>query len=254
MHDGKRFKDYATPVKNSSSRSTIDTTPLKNQASFADFSDSEERELRQELKPRSKAFQQQPGRGKQRTIALAKKKTAKPAASANAASLLSPRPKESPRVLGGPSPAVQAAFASPQQQLTPSKLAKSGSLNAVILSISTPNRMNNPTMSIAERNRIFEECLRAATDNKINSKNTWSAPLIDYFAQLAFLDDSTSQSSSNKKAPEESVNFQRASCTLDGCVKIYSSRVDSVAEATAKLLSGLGTSAPTTAGTPHFES
>jgi condensin complex subunit 2 len=35
------------------------------------------------------------------------------------------------------------------------------------------------------------------------------------------------------------VNFQRASCTLDGCVKIYTNRVDSVATETSKLLTGL---------------
>jgi condensin complex subunit 2 len=36
-----------------------------------------------------------------------------------------------------------------------------------------------------------------------------------------------------------SINFQKASCTLDGCVKIYTSRVDSVASETSRLLSGL---------------
>ena len=34
-----------------------------------------------------------------------------------------------------------------------------------------------------------------------------------------------------------------ASCTLDGCVKVYTSRVDSVATETTKLLGGLATSA-----------
>lgn len=36
-----------------------------------------------------------------------------------------------------------------------------------------------------------------------------------------------------------SINFQKASCTLDGCVKIWTSRVDSVATETGKLLNGL---------------
>lgn len=40
----------------------------------------------------------------------------------------------------------------------------------------------------------------------------------------------------------DGVNFQKASCTLDGCVKIYTSRVDSVATETGKLLSGLADS------------
>ena len=41
----------------------------------------------------------------------------------------------------------------------------------------------------------------------------------------------------------DGVNFQKASCTLDGCVKIYTSRVDSVATETGRLLSGLADSA-----------
>jgi len=40
----------------------------------------------------------------------------------------------------------------------------------------------------------------------------------------------------------DGVNFQKASCTLDGCVKIYTNRVDSVATETGKLLSGLADS------------
>ena len=40
---------------------------------------------------------------------------------------------------------------------------------------------------------------------------------------------------------DNSINFQRASCTLDGCVKIWTSRVDSVGTETGKLLSNLET-------------
>lgn len=39
----------------------------------------------------------------------------------------------------------------------------------------------------------------------------------------------------------DEINFQRASATLDGCVKIYSSRVDSAATETGRLISGLAT-------------
>lgn len=38
---------------------------------------------------------------------------------------------------------------------------------------------------------------------------------------------------------DNTINFQRASCTLDGCVKIWTSRVDSVHTETGKLLSNL---------------
>lgn len=76
----------------------------------------------------------------------------------------------------------------------------------------------------------FEEWMKMATDNKINATNSWNFALIDYFHDMSLLKDG------------DSVNFQKASCTLDGCVKIYTSRVDSVATETGKLLSGLADS------------
>ena len=76
----------------------------------------------------------------------------------------------------------------------------------------------------------FEEWMKMATDNKINATNSWNFALIDYFHDMSLLKDG------------DGVNFQKASCTLDGCVKIYTSRVDSVATETGKLLSGLANS------------
>lgn len=73
----------------------------------------------------------------------------------------------------------------------------------------------------------FEEWMKMATDNKINATNSWNFALIDYFHDMSLLKEG------------DGVNFQRASCTLDGCVKIYTSRVDSVATETGRLLSGL---------------
>lgn len=74
----------------------------------------------------------------------------------------------------------------------------------------------------------FEEWIRMATDNKINLKNTWSLGLIEYFSDMNVIMDDGNR-----------VNFQKASATLDGCMKIYTSRVDSAAFETGKLLSGL---------------
>lgn len=76
----------------------------------------------------------------------------------------------------------------------------------------------------------FEEWMKMATDNKINATNSWNFALIDYFHDMSLLKEG------------DGVNFQKASCTLDGCVKIYTSRVDSVATETGKLLSGLAES------------
>ncbi|KAJ1962269.1 hypothetical protein IWQ62_003584 [Dispira parvispora] len=81
-----------------------------------------------------------------------------------------------------------------------------------------------------ELNRRYEEWMKIAADNKINATNTWDVALIDYFYDMSLLRDG------------DSINFQKASCTLDGCVKIYSSRVDSVATETGRLLNGLAES------------
>jgi condensin complex subunit 2 len=53
--------------------------------------------------------------------------------------------------------------------------------------------------------------------------------LIDYFADMSLLRDG------------DSINFQKASYTLDGCVKVYTSRIDSVDLETKQLLLGLAT-------------
>jgi condensin complex subunit 2 len=53
--------------------------------------------------------------------------------------------------------------------------------------------------------------------------------LIDYFHDMSLL----------RNQDDNTINFQRASCTLDGCVKIWTSRVDSVGTETTKLLSNI---------------
>lgn len=76
----------------------------------------------------------------------------------------------------------------------------------------------------------FEQWMKLVKDNKINATNSWNFALIDYFHDMSLLKEG------------DGINFQRASYTLDGCVKIYTSRVDSVASETGKLLSGLADS------------
>ena len=98
-----------------------------------------------------------------------------------------------------------------------------GSLDAVAATAMTPMK-RVPILA------NFEEWMKMATDNKINATNSWNFALIDYFHDMSLLREG------------DGVNFQKASCTLDGCVKIYTSRVDSVATETGKLLSGLADS------------
>ncbi|KAJ2492077.1 hypothetical protein IWW37_001791 [Coemansia sp. RSA 2050] len=90
-----------------------------------------------------------------------------------------------------------------------------------------PFAVQLPRLSPEELNQRYEEWMKIAADNKINANNTWDFALIDYFYDMSLLREG------------DSINFQKASCTLDGCIKIYSSRVDSVATETGRLLSGL---------------
>lgn len=97
----------------------------------------------------------------------------------------------------------------------------------------TPGRNVSGTLGAAPlvvESQRYEEWMKIATDNKITSTNTWNLALIDYFHDMSLL----------RNGEDNSINFQKASCTLDGCVKIWTSRVDSVATETGKLLSGLG--------------
>ncbi|KAF9221380.1 barren [Gyrodon lividus] len=95
------------------------------------------------------------------------------------------------------------------------------------LNSAVPPPVINVPLDIMSSN--FEEWMKMATDNKINAANSWNFALIDYFHDMSLLRNNT----------DNSINFQRASCTLDGCVKIWTSRVDSVGTETGKLLSNL---------------
>lgn len=95
---------------------------------------------------------------------------------------------------------------------------------------SDPKAAGSATASLRVDTSSFEEWMKMATDNKINSTNTWSFALIDYFHDMSLL---------RNEGGDGSINFQKASCTLDGCVKVWTSRVDSVVVETGKLLSGL---------------
>ncbi|XP_004506251.1 condensin complex subunit 2 [Cicer arietinum] len=76
---------------------------------------------------------------------------------------------------------------------------------------------------------LFQNCIKLASENKINQKNTWELNLIDHLTDII-------------KAEEENdteTNFQKASCTLEAGVKIYSLRVDSVHSEAYKVLGGM---------------
>ncbi|KAI5188965.1 condensin complex subunit 2 [Nematocida minor] len=83
-------------------------------------------------------------------------------------------------------------------------------------------------MAAAERE--IADLLKESTESKINAKTTWHSTLIDDFSNIEKF----------KEKETNSMNFQHASIVLDGCVKVYSTRVDSVVDEADKLMDSVG--------------
>jgi len=90
-----------------------------------------------------------------------------------------------------------------------------------------------PTFGLQQVVELYQNTLKLASENKITKDNTWALGLIDHMSDLV--------KPSNEEAGQ--TNFQRASCTLDAGVKIYSYRVDSVHNSIYKTLGGLSRTA-----------
>ncbi|GAV81956.1 Cnd2 domain-containing protein [Cephalotus follicularis] len=77
---------------------------------------------------------------------------------------------------------------------------------------------------------LFLNCIKLASENKINQKNTWELKLIDHLSEIIKVEAAEG---------DTETNFQKASCTLEAGVRIYSVRVDAVHSEAYKLLSGI---------------
>ncbi|RXH67999.1 hypothetical protein DVH24_028146 [Malus domestica] len=78
---------------------------------------------------------------------------------------------------------------------------------------------------------LFQNCIKLASENaqKINQKNTWELNLIDHLTDIINVEEEK----------DAETNFQKACCTLEAGVKIYSMRVDSVHSEAYKVLGGM---------------
>ncbi|OAG31534.1 condensin complex subunit 2 [Nematocida displodere] len=74
------------------------------------------------------------------------------------------------------------------------------------------------------------QLIKESAECKISIKNTWSSTLIDEFSNIERF----------KEKSTDSTNFQHASIVLDGCVRVYSTRVDSVVDEADKLMELVG--------------
>ncbi|GAB2274927.1 hypothetical protein Dimus_009696 [Dionaea muscipula] len=77
---------------------------------------------------------------------------------------------------------------------------------------------------------LFQNCIKLASENKINQKNTWELNLIDHLCDIIKVEE---------EEEDVETNFQKASCTLEAGVKIYSLRVDYVHSEAYKVLGGI---------------
>ncbi|CAN0914431.1 Condensin complex subunit 2 [Linum grandiflorum] len=77
---------------------------------------------------------------------------------------------------------------------------------------------------------LFHNCIKLASENKINQKNTWDLNLIDHLYDIIKVEE---------EEEDSETNFQKASCTLEAGVRIYSLRVDSVHSEAYKVLGGI---------------
>ena len=88
---------------------------------------------------------------------------------------------------------------------------------------------NKPKLTQDAVMNLYANCIKLASENKINAKNTWSLALIDHISDIV----------KNEKDEDDNTNFQKASCTLEAGVKIYASRVDSFHSETFRMLGGI---------------
>lgn len=83
---------------------------------------------------------------------------------------------------------------------------------------------------------MYSTIIKMSSENKINVKNSWSLHLIDHMEDIL---DSSKKIVGEDAEDDDTYNFQKASCTLDASIKIYSYRVDDTWNSSYKILENL---------------
>ncbi|KAL4555530.1 hypothetical protein LXL04_038152 [Taraxacum kok-saghyz] len=99
----------------------------------------------------------------------------------------------------------------------------------VALHQATDANLADPCLGQEQIMELFQNCIKLASENKINQKNTWELNLIDHLCDIIKVEEEN----------DVETNFQKASCTLEAGVRIYSMRVDSVHSEAYKVLGGI---------------
>ncbi|KAJ8764647.1 hypothetical protein K2173_006729 [Erythroxylum novogranatense] len=145
------------------------------------------------------------------------------------ADVLSPNATQKQRLPRIQSPTTPFFLGSNNDQLerAQARAARAAAIRRKSVSVKAPPP--DPCLDKAQILDLFRNCIKLASENKINQKNTWELNLIDHLCEIIKVEE------------EEDVetNFQKASCTLEAGVKIYALRVDSVHSEAYKVLGGI---------------
>ncbi|XP_015580957.1 condensin complex subunit 2 isoform X2 [Ricinus communis] len=112
------------------------------------------------------------------------------------------------------------------------RAARAAAIRRKLITSNTTNQSGENSDPCLDKQQIldlFQNCIKLASENKINQKNTWELNLIDHLCEIIKVEDEQ----------DVETNFQKASCTLEAGVKIYSLRVDSVHSEAYKVLGGI---------------
>ncbi|KAF5481033.1 hypothetical protein F2P56_001724 [Juglans regia] len=153
------------------------------------------------------------------------------------AETLSPNPKQ--RLLSSAVPRIQSPISpfflgSNDDQLERAQARAARAAKVRRKSIAPPRLCDgdpepDPCLGKQQILDLFRNCIKLASENKINQKNTWELNLIDHLTEIIKVEEED----------DAETNFQKASCTLEAGVKIYSLRVDSVHSEAYKVLGGM---------------
>ncbi|TMW94675.1 hypothetical protein EJD97_009948 [Solanum chilense] len=143
------------------------------------------------------------------------------------AEILSPNPK-----LKGPGPFSPTKFVlgsnDDKLERAQARAARAAVIRRKPIPVAPPPS-EDPCLDKEQILELFQNCIKLASENKINQKNTWELGLIDHLCEIVKVEQEN----------DSETNFQKASCTLEAGVKIYSMRVDSVHSEAYKVLGGI---------------
>ncbi|XP_074365571.1 condensin complex subunit 2 isoform X2 [Apium graveolens] len=142
---------------------------------------------------------------------------------------VSPNPKQRAQLLSPSSPFFLASNDDKLERAQARAAARAAATRRKATAAAAAAPESTPCLDKEHILDLFHNCIKLASENKINQKNTWELSLIDHLCDIIKVD----------AEDDVETNFQKASCTLEAGVKIYSMRVDSVHSEAYKVLGGI---------------